>query len=67
MRVKVAIAMMLVSVLPISVAQRASAKTLNDVEHIHNVKAFGKQVLLGTHHVLTRCLDIKLSKRKQVF
>ena len=51
-RVKVAIAMMLVSVLPISVAQRASAKTLNDVEHIHNVKAFGKQVLLGTHHGL---------------
>ena len=57
MRVKVAIAMMLVSVLPISVAQRASAKTLNDVEHIHNVKAFGKQVLLGTHHGLIRSDD----------
>ena len=49
--------MMLVSVLPISVAQRASAKTLNDVEHIHNVKAFGKQVLLGTHHGLIRSDD----------
>lgn len=52
MRIRVAIGLMLSSLLPLSMAQYASAKTLNDVEHIHNVKAFGKKVLLGTHHGL---------------
>lgn len=52
MRTRIALNALLATALFVVLSNFASAKTLNDVEHIHNVKAFGKQVLLGTHHGL---------------